>query len=270
MIYHDGKQPFWNKLIVLLLQTSFTMSYYIVVNILLLVITFNGNSDGALNKRIVNGTTTADGQFPYQVSLTLNGQHLCGGSILNTRWILTSPYCFIVLITFKAVVGTNALNANGDIYQVESYIKHPLFNPNTKDYAAGLLNTTTPIVYSNKVQPIALTPLLPIDGTVAVVAGWGPNDPSSEIPINTLTSLKTTVINYTNCQNRLLSKNFTLTSTHICTFVEQAGICSYDYGGAVSVCNLQFGIALIPNCGTGFPDIHTKISSVYSWILYII
>lgn len=46
--------------------------------------------------RIVGGRPATRGQFPWQVYLrivTRNGEMLCGGSILNSNWILTAAHC---------------------------------------------------------------------------------------------------------------------------------------------------------------------------------
>lgn len=41
--------------------------------------------------KIVGGSTATPGQFPHQASLrSTAGAHFCGGTILNSRWVLSA------------------------------------------------------------------------------------------------------------------------------------------------------------------------------------
>lgn len=43
--------------------------------------------------RIVNGAFAARGQFPYQVSVRVNGEHSCGGALISQNYVVTAAHC---------------------------------------------------------------------------------------------------------------------------------------------------------------------------------
>lgn len=46
--------------------------------------------------RIVGGDLASNGQFPYQVALSMTAGSVswfCGGSIINANWIVTAAHC---------------------------------------------------------------------------------------------------------------------------------------------------------------------------------
>ncbi len=72
----------------------------------------------------------AEGQFPYQVSLragTLVRSHICGGSILNSRFILTAAHCLDNQTPgrIRVLVGTNRRSSGGTTLTVNRLIRHP-------------------------------------------------------------------------------------------------------------------------------------------------
>lgn len=50
-----------------------------------------GTLGGSLG--IINGKKAKQGQFPYQVGITMDGQYFCGGSIISEDWVLTAGHC---------------------------------------------------------------------------------------------------------------------------------------------------------------------------------
>lgn len=53
----------------------------------------NENNDGGNSERIWGGQKAVKGQFPFQVSLRIGHRHVCGGSIITNRFVITAAHC---------------------------------------------------------------------------------------------------------------------------------------------------------------------------------
>ena len=142
----------------------------------------------SVNSQIKNGRDAREREIPYQVSLKFergkdtagnelvysDPQVMCGGSLLNTRWVMTAAHCIIqdhsfglFVDEFRVAAGTihaqeqpneeyrqSAISAT--FYPHEGYREgNDLWSEDR--YDIGLLLLNTPINYDDWVQPAILS-----------------------------------------------------------------------------------------------------------------
>lgn len=57
------------------------------------LLTIIGCSQAIPSSRILGGIEASAGQYPWSVSVRVNGAHACGGSIISNTFILTAGHC---------------------------------------------------------------------------------------------------------------------------------------------------------------------------------
>lgn len=132
--------------------------------------------------RIFGGQEATPGQFPHQISLRLNRnntyRHICGGSIIADRFILTAAHCyprrFPNVSDYRVVVGAHENNGNdGQAYDAINIIPHENFNATSLQHDFALIEVNTTIALSDRVAIIPLHRSFIGADVVAVASGWG-------------------------------------------------------------------------------------------------
>lgn len=137
------------------------------------------NNSSKSSIRIVGGEDAEEGQFPYQVAIRdrFEHNHVCGGAILNSRFIVTAGHCTMDKYRdpkqIVIVAGVIGLDANGTAYDVQAVTPHPKFRISDYFNDISLLRTVQSIVFTELVQPISLPTQSIAINVPVIVSGLG-------------------------------------------------------------------------------------------------
>ncbi|XP_054991136.1 probable threonine protease PRSS50 [Sorex araneus] len=118
--------------------------------------------------------------WPWEVSLRINNEHVCGGALIDPRWVVTAAHCIQGTKKYSVILGTSKLKprnvSTALLIPVKDIIIHPKYWGRTFIMGdVALLQLYIPATFSKYVQPICLPePNYNLKvGTQCWVTGWG-------------------------------------------------------------------------------------------------
>ncbi|KAH0953629.1 hypothetical protein HN011_001210, partial [Eciton burchellii] len=246
--------------------------------------------------RIVGGRDAAPHEFPWLVSLMRKGGHFCGGTILNSRFVMTAAHCLcsetnkIPVGQLHVMLGEHNLKApEVPAARQESVINavlHPGHRCGKYVDDIALLELARPISWSESVKPACLPVATgkpgysAFGGMEAVVAGWGwlGEDRSRYKRANVLQKVDVRVVENAVCREWYASqgKSVRVETKQMCAGWQDGGkdSCWADSGGPLMIGNHSIGplmVVGVVSTGIGcsrprLPGIYTRVSDYVAWI----
>ncbi|XP_009206295.2 coagulation factor XI isoform X2 [Papio anubis] len=236
-----------------------------------------------IKPRIVGGTASVRGEWPWQVTLHTTSpthRHLCGGSIIGNQWILTAAHCFYgvespkILRVYIGILNQSEIKEDTSFFGVQEIIIHDQYKMAESGYDIALLKLETTVNYTDSQRPICL----PSKGdrnviyTDCWVTGWGYRKLRDKIQ-NTLQKAKIPLVTNEECQRRY--RGHTITHKMICAGYREGGkdACKGDSGGPLSCKhNEVWHLVGITSWGEGCaqrerPGVYTNVVEYVDWIL---
>uniref|UniRef100_A0AAR5Q3X1 Peptidase S1 domain-containing protein n=1 Tax=Dendroctonus ponderosae TaxID=77166 RepID=A0AAR5Q3X1_DENPD len=224
--------------------------------------------------RIVGGQDADIADYPYQVSVLIDGQHACGGSIIANNFILSAAHCFAEEsrashITIRA--GSTYRTTGGQVVQTKTITAHPNFNEDTYDYDIAVVELASPLVLGTNVQTVSLPPSGTAfsNGENSVATGWGLTRNDGDLA-DVLQVVTLPLITTATCKSNYYGS--AISSRMFCAGAAGKDSCFGDSGGPLVSDSIQLGIVSWGDvCGqASTPGVYTKVTEFLSFINSII
>jgi len=249
--------------------------------------------------RIVGGRLTKVEDYPWQISITdQNMTHICGGTILTRRHVLSAAHCFQSLdASVSAINVVLWRNSEGwKIHEVKQIRRHKRFSSETKLNDIAILLLESPLVFDSEIYPVCL-PSAGEDysdnekllGRTGKVLGFGETrrklvdtwrsrrskrDVTNDLSLRQ-TSLR--IMSNEECQEKFSKGGIEdvdqlKSETIFCAFKNGTDACSGDSGGplVLSEQGRYFQVGIVSyglGCADGrYPGVYTNIDKFRAWI----
>ncbi|XP_032671110.1 uncharacterized protein LOC116844093 [Odontomachus brunneus] len=225
---------------------------------------------GDAPEAIVGGNNAGSGQFVYQVSLQVYSFHVCGGSLISNRHVLTAAHCVEDENEYEymtVVTGTIRWGSNGERHKIKCIRLHPSYTGRREDGwkdDIAVITLETPITENSLQRPIALASKDYGDGNYrGLVSGWGKTSVDSD-PSPILKWIIVNVLSQADClaaHKRTPYGNAFTNRKHVCTLEKIGkGACQGDSGGPIMVNGELCGVvSWVTPCAKGKADVFTNV-----------
>merc|ERR1719259_1587496 len=251
------------------------------------------------SNRIVGGKeVNPKGKLPYQVLFQgcagMRGCSICGGTIVNKRFVLTAAHCYNSMFpTMHVIVGEHNVcdgnpqgspNEGGKLIKVKKITLHPDYNSRTVDNDIAVLELAEDLTFTDKIKPACLPSSETKDysGSASTISGWGGtigygrNEQQPQQPKQC--TLKETIVKLIAASDPMCSKLpglATSSKIKLCAFAKDTDTCQGDSGGPLTVPeNGKYTLVGVVSygwgCASSTPGIYVRVQGFLPWIKNLI
>ncbi|KAL3278571.1 hypothetical protein HHI36_016117 [Cryptolaemus montrouzieri] len=236
---------------------------------------------GILNekRRIVGGVVTKVNQYPWMVALKFNNRFFCGGSLINSRYVLTAGHCTIG-IAKERLVAVFLEHDRSDTSETQTFTKKVIGIYRHRSYNSGgsynndiaLLKLENDVPAEGNMRPVCLPDVgKSYSGLIGTVTGWGATAEYGQTS-QKLREVSVPILSNDDCRKTKYGNK--ITANMMCAGTEMGGkdACQGDSGGPLHVANgTQNMVVGIVSWGEGcaekdYPGVYTRVNRYITWI----
>ncbi|XP_074524387.1 proproteinase E-like [Halichoeres trimaculatus] len=234
--------------------------------------------------RVVNGEDARPHSWPWQISLQVKHgsryHHICGGTLIAPRWVLTAGHCILPGNVHRVVLGEHSMSQQEGTEQIRDVLRivvHPQWDINfiARGNDMALLKLDKSPIMSDSVSVACLPEAgeIPAHGAQCYISGWGNLYSHGPMP-DKLQQALLPVVGYSQCsQSDWWGGN--VKETMVCAGGDIKAGCNGDSGGPLN-CQGQDGRWYVQgvtsfvsarNCNeVKKPTVFTRTSAFTDWL----